>query len=43
MSVDKHLQSICEPGEADLVASAAFCELLDSPVGEIHLYSSSAG
>jgi hypothetical protein len=43
MTVDEHLQSIGEPGEADLLASPAFSQLLDSPVGEIHGYSLSAG
>jgi hypothetical protein len=43
MSVDEHLQSIGEPGEADLLASPALRQLLYSPVGEIHRYSLSAG
>jgi hypothetical protein len=43
MSVDEHLQAIREPGKADLVVTPAFRQLLDAPVGEIHLYSSSAG
>jgi hypothetical protein len=43
MSVDEHLQSTGEPGEADLLASPALRQLLYSPVGEIHRYSLSAG
>jgi hypothetical protein len=43
MSVDEHLQSIGEPGEANLLGSPALRQLLDSSVGEIHRYSLSAG
>lgn len=36
MSVDEDLQSVGEPGQADLVRTAPFGQLLDTAIGVVH-------